>query len=42
MPHQEWGQLYQEYLNAMAGCLVTLQGGGADMTAAAPRLVRTA
>ena len=39
MPHQEWGQLYQAYLNAMAGCLVTLQGAGADTTAAASRLV---
>ena len=42
MPHQEWGQLYQEYLNAMAGCLVALQGGGADTTAAASRLVSDA
>ena len=42
MPHQDWGTLYQEYLNAMAGCLVTLQGGGGDTTAAAARLVRAA
>ena len=38
MPHQEWGQLYQEYLNAMAGCLAALQEDGAD-TSAAARLV---
>ena len=39
MPHQEWGELYQEYLNAMASCMVTLQEGDADGLAAA-RLVR--
>ena len=39
MPNEEWGQLYQEYLNAMAGCLVALQGGDADATAADARLV---
>lgn len=41
MPHQEWGALYQEYLNAMAGCLAALQEDGGD-TAATARLERLA
>ena len=33
MPQEEWGRLYQEYLNAMTGCLVALQAENSDQTA---------